>query len=363
MDETIKIQEKKALHWLSLMPDLEFSIIRKIWEQYHSFVQLYYIEETDLPPELKNRLKLWLPHRMECEERYEEMLRRGIRFITVMDEEYPDNLRNLPDYPMQLYVKGRLPDPVQPSLAIVGARSCSSHGRQVAEYFARMLSAEGVQIISGLALGIDGAAHLGAVKAGQPTFAVLGCGVNICYPSSHYHLYEAILANGGIISEYGLDVKPRSFHFPMRNRIISALSDGIVVVEAKEKSGSLITAELGLEQGKELFAVPGRITDPLSKGCNQLIVQGANMVISPEDILETFSIKRQKKLILCEKNINRLANKEKMVYSCLDFTPKHLDRIADDCKLSISECLAALLALEISEYVVQTANHYYEKKL
>ncbi|MGL5434468.1 MAG: DNA-processing protein DprA [Lachnospiraceae bacterium] len=363
MDEAIKIQEKKALYWLCRLPGMDLSVIRKLWEQYHSFVRLYNIEETDLQPQLASRLQDWLPHRLECENHYEEMLQRGIRFITILDEEYPAGLRTLYDYPVALYVKGRLPDPKLPSIAIVGARSCSSYGKQLAEFFARVLSEEGIQVISGLAMGIDGAAHQGAVKAGKPTYAVLGCGVNICYPSCNYQLYEAILPQGGIISEYGLDEKPKTFHFPLRNRIISALSDGILVIEAKEKSGSLITAELGLEQGKEIFSIPGRITDPLSKGCNLLIRQGAEMVISPENILESFSIKRQKKLIICEKNINRLANKEKMVYSCLDFKPKHLDFIAERCGLNISECLEVLLILEISGYVIQTANHYYEKKL
>ncbi len=363
MDELIKIQEKKALHWLSLLPGLELPMIRKLWEQYQSFVRLYNIEETDLQPELKEKLEGWLPYRGECEARYEELLQRGIQYVTILDDEYPEQLRFIQDYPLALYVKGRLPTPGQLSIAIVGARSCSSYGRQLAEYFARVLAAEGVQVISGLALGIDGAAHQGAVNAGRPTFAVLGCGVNICYPSSHYRLYESILPQGGIISEYGLDEKPKPFHFPLRNRIISALSDGILIVEAKEKSGSLITAELGLEQGKEIFAIPGRVTDPLSKGCNQLICQGASIVISPENILEAFSIKRQKKLIICEKNINRLAKSEKMVYSCLDFKPKHLDEIADRCKMNISDCLEALLTLEISGYAIQTANHYYEKKL
>lgn len=220
-----------------------------------------------------------------------------------------------------------------------------------------------MQIISGLALGIDGAAHRGALRAGADTYGVLGCGVNICYPSAHYKLYGQMLTQGGIISEFPLDTGPLKMNFPMRNRIISGLSDAILVVEAKEKSGSLITAELGLDQGKEIFAVPGRITDHLSGGCNRLIQQGAHMAISPNDILEYLGVKCGKRLIIHEKNVNALAKPEKMVYACLDFKAKHLEKISDQCGMSISECMGILLELELQGYVFRTANHYYGKKI
>ncbi len=149
----------------------------------------------------------------------------------------------------------------------------------------------------------------------------------------------------------------------MRNRIISGLADAILVVEAKAKSGSLITAETGLEQGREIFAVPGRINDYLSAGCNQLIQQGAEIATSPGDILEYLGIKYKKQLIIHEKNANSLAKKEKMLYSCLDFKPKHLDDIMDNCGLTLSECMSILLELELGGYVFRSANHYYGKKL
>jgi len=338
--------------------------IVKIWEQYHSFAYLYSnVEESNLSRERKNLLKAWLAYRPESDARYDELLQQRINFITVLDEEYPDSLRQLYDYPPALYVKGSLPNPEWPSIAIVGARSCSDYGRQIAEFFARVLSEEGIQVISGMAVGIDGAAHRGAIQAGKSTYAVLGCGVNICYPSCNYRLYEMLLTQGGILSEFAPDERPKPYYFPMRNRIISALSNAVLVVEAKERSGSLITAELGLEQGKEIFAIPGRITDSLSRGCNQLIQQGAGMAISPEDILEYYSIKKNKKLTIYEKSLDRLAKREKMVYSCLDFKPKHLDEIAEACRFNISACLEILLTLEIGGYVIQTASHYYEKKL
>ena len=220
-----------------------------------------------------------------------------------------------------------------------------------------------MQIVSGLALGIDGAAHQGALDAGGATFAVLGCGVNICYPSAHFRIYEKLTQTGGILSEFPLDTRPAAKNFPMRNRIISGLADAILVVEAKERSGSLITAELGLEQGREVFAVPGRITDPLSAGCNRLIQDGAHMANFPKDILEFLGIKCKRELIIHEKNVNCLAKKEKMVYSCLDFKPKHLDEILAKSGLGLSECMGILLELELGGYVFRSANHYYGKKL
>lgn len=363
MEESIKIQEKQMLYRLCQIPEFGNATIRTLWERHRSFIGIYNIEETGLKPSQKKALEQWKTRAAECDERYERMSQMGIRFVTIFDEEYPERLREIHDYPMAFYVRGSLPDPAVPAVAIVGARSCSNYGKQMAGVFGRVLSEAGIQVISGMAIGIDSAAHYGAVHAEKPTYAVLGCGINICYPSRNYQLYEALMACGGIISEYTLDEQAQPFHFPLRNRIISALSDVILVVEAKERSGSLITAEFGLEQGKEIFAVPGRVTDPLSKGCNQLIQQGAGIAISPDEILEYFSIKQQKKLILYEKNINRLAKKEKIVYSCLDFNPKHVDTIANTCKLSVPECLELLLGLELGGYVIQTANHYYEKKM
>lgn len=305
----------------------------------------------------------WRSQFSECQRRYHELEEKRIRFITWMDEEYPKRLLEIYDYPAGLFVKGELPPKQQPAVAIVGARGCSAYGEQLAEEFARALSKENVQVISGMALGIDGAAHRGALRAGKPTFGVLGCGVDICYPASNYSLYEAIGRSGGLISEFPPRTNPRSCHFPMRNRIISGMSDAVLVVEAKQRSGSLITAELGLEQGREVFAVPGRVTDHLSSGCNLLIQQGAHMAISPNDILEYLGVKCQKELILHEKNINGLAKKEKMVYSCLDFKPKHLDDIIAGCGLGIGECINILLELELGGYVFRSANHYYGKKL
>lgn len=364
-----KLQENVYLYWLCQVPTLGNVTIRNLWEHFHNFSTIYNIEETDIRESGLVRedqitaMRTWKRRFSECETAYYGLKDRGIRFITPLDAEYPSCLLPLYDAPMGLYVKGRLPDPLLPSVAIVGARGCSNYGKQVAEAFAGALAQEDVQVISGLAEGIDGAAHRGALRVGRPTYGVLGCGVNICYPPSNYKLFEAMEMCGGILSEYPPGEKPLPGYFPMRNRIISGLSDVVLVVEAKERSGSLITAELGLEQGKEVYAVPGRITDPLSAGCNRLIEQGAGPALTPGTILEYLGLKHGKKLIVHEKNVNGLAKKEKMVYSCLDLSPKHLDEIASTCGLETGECMGILLNLELAGYAIQTANHYYGKNI
>ena len=199
---------------------------------------------------------------------------------------WPGRLRGLPAMPQGLYVRGTLPDDSARSVAIVGARNCTGYGKREAKRFARTLAEHGVQIISGLAYGIDAAAHEGALEGGGKTFAVLGCGADVCYPRANRALYETIRdGNGGILSEFLPGTQPAAWHFPVRNRIVSALSDLVLVVEARRRSGSLITVGHALEQGRSVFAVPGRNGDPQSDGCNALIAQGAGIACDPEMIL------------------------------------------------------------------------------
>ena len=199
---------------------------------------------------------------------------------------YPGRMKSLSNMPDTLYYTGKLPSDGRPACAIIGARLCSPYGREAAYSFARILSKEGVQIISGMAVGIDGYAQEGALDAGGDTFAVLGSGVDICYPRSNGSIYRRLLQNGGILSELPPGTPPLSYHFPSRNRIISALADIVLVVEAKARSGSLITVDFALSQGKPVYAVPGRVGDHLSDGCNSLIADGAGIAYAPEAILK-----------------------------------------------------------------------------
>lgn len=200
--------------------------------------------------------------------------------------EYPVRLLDLCDPPDSLYIYGDIRLLDLPMIAIVGARAASPEGMATAHYFAQALATEGYLIASGMARGIDGAAHRGALGLGQATIAVCGTGLDLVYPREHLDLAQAIGSRGLLVSEFAPGLGPKAWHFPRRNRIIAALSLGILVIEAAERSGSLITARLGCELGREIFAIPGSIHKPLSRGCHQLLQQGAKLVQCPQDILE-----------------------------------------------------------------------------
>ena len=282
--------------------------------------------------------------------------------LTAQNETYPLFLQLIVFF-HALFVRGTLPEDAKPSAAVIGARSCTPYGRQEAEYFGRILAENGVQVVSGMALGIDQAGHKGAMDGGGLTFAVMGCGIDTCYPPSGIRLHARIREQGGILSEYGSGVPPTASHFPIRNRIISGLSDLVLVVEARKRSGSLITADLALEQGKEVFALPGRRIDPLSEGCNRLIAQGAGIVTKPEDVLDFFHIKCKNSCKKTIKSVNALAKSEKMVYSCLDSQPKHLEAVMKSCGVTAGECMTALLNLEMQGLILQPMNQYYVRKI
>lgn len=264
---------------------------------------------------------------------------------------YPQRLQELEGMPEKLYLTGELPEDEKPSLAIVGARSCSAYGKNMAFEYARILRQEGVQIISGMAMGVDAAAHAGALSGGGKSYAVLGCGVDICYPSSSRRIYEQMKRQGGIISEYEPGDSPIAWHFPMRNRLIAGLADAVLVIEAKEKSGSLITADLALEQGKTVFALPGRVGDLLSVGCNRLIYQGAVPAWKPEILLEEMNWAAKKVdfgLIQEEKKGLGLAREDDLVYSCLDLNPKTVTQLQDETGLSSGRLMTSLMHLQLA---------------
>ncbi len=290
---------------------------------------------------------------------YAKLTDKGIRFITREEEDYPDRLKGIYAAPFALYVKGKLPGEGHKCLAVVGARECTGYGKEMAACLAGALAREGIIIISGLARGIDTCAHKGALSSGGVTCGVLGCGIDICYPKENINLYMEMQKEGGIISEYAPGMPPLSCNFPMRNRIISGLSDGILVIEAREKSGSLITVDMGLDQGKDIYALPGKATDRLSEGCNNLIKSGAKLVASPEDILEDFlpeyhrrEDERRGDHILLEPGI-------KSVYNFIGREPKHLEEISSGTKLPVTVLTEQLLILEIRGLVRQPMKNYY----
>lgn len=293
--------------------------------------------------------------------------RLKLSVVTCLDEDYPARLRMIPDPPPVLYVAGRLEPSDQYAVAIVGARRASQAGRVLAEELSRDLAASGFTIVSGLARGIDAAAHRGALAAGGRTVAVLGCGVDRTYPPEHDKLRGQIEAHGAVLSELPLGSPPHSYHFPRRNRIISGLCLGVVVAEAAIESGSLITARLAADQGREVFAVPGFAKAANSRGPNGLIKQGAKLVECAQDVVDELlpqlddAFRRRVKARASDARepLSPLSGDEAKVYDALSYEPQHMDDVVVKTGLSPSEVAALLLALELKRRVRQLPGHSY----
>ena len=313
-------------------------------------------------------------------EEYEKLCGRKIKFTCYGDEDYPARLTEIPDPPFSLYYQGELPDDGMPSAALIGARACSEYGAYAAREFGSKLAQTGIQIISGLAMGVDGISQEAALAAGGKSFGVLGCGVDICYPKSNRAIYERCKRQGGVLSEYPPGTAPAPNRFPPRNRIISGLSDVVIVVEAREKSGTLITVDMALEQGREVFAVPGRITDSLSRGCNRLFKQGAGVAISPMDILEV--LYGTGSALKAPNNIEETAEKKEMSRDAFSEGSalsaqekqvlKHLERFSKTPEeiyeqmgktVAVQEVMGTLVELCIKGLAKQTAAGYCQKVL
>lgn len=300
---------------------------------------------------------------LKLQREYDTMQKKGIRFVSCKDWEYPEKLKNIKDMPGGLFVRGELPDIKEKSVAVIGARECSHYGKFMAEKIGVALAEWGVPLISGMARGIDGYAQMAAIEKGGKSFGVLGCGIDICYPRENYNLYELLAQHGGILSEYRVGTPAMGRNFPRRNRIISGLADVIIVVEAKKRSGTSITVSYALEQGKEVMAVPGRVTDCLSEGCNYLISQGAYPINSIEEMIEDlgFSYKKIKKN---NKNVkNPLESETDLVYALLDFVPKTATMIGKELREKNMEKLNSLLFdLEMEDKIEQVTTGYYVRK-
>lgn len=288
------MQEKERIecYWICNIRGIGGASIRKLMQETKSVDEILKLSDQKLKLLLGEkraecfRAGLEGKQRRTAEQRYVQMREKGIFFLSWWDESYPFRLKQINDAPVCLYGKGRLPDAERKVAAIVGARECSGYGSETAKYFAAGLAGKGVVIVSGMARGVDGVAQLAALETGGISVGVLGCGVDICYPPENRKLYDRLVKQGCLFSEYPPGTEPKASLFPPRNRIISGLSDMVLVTEAREKSGTLITVDMALEQGREVFAVPGRITDSLSCGCNRLIRNGAGMAVSVPQLWE-----------------------------------------------------------------------------
>lgn len=295
----------------------------------------------------------------------------GAELISPWDARFPDQLQEIYDPPAYLWMRGTLPDALAPMITIVGTRSCTDYGRAQAHHFASELARRGFTIVSGLAYGIDGAAHKGALDVGGRTVAVLGSGVGHIYPSKHKSLATRIVENGALLSEYPVDAEPEAPNFPERNRILSGLALGTLVVESFSEGGALITARLALEQNREVFAVPGAITKDSSRGANRLIQRGhAKLVMEVEDLLEELpdvTVQDPKEVdaeVVASTEadpVEDLSAEEALLYESLTDRPVHIDALCAETEMDPSTALVHLLELEFKGLVRQLAGKQFRR--
>lgn len=293
---------------------------------------------------------------------FEELQKKGISFTTYWDEDYPKYLKNIYSPPIFLYYKGEIKKSDEIAIAIVGTRKPSNYGKEIAKEFSSEISRHHVTIISGLARGIDSIAHRAALDNNGRTIAVIGSGLDVIYPPENEKLFKQIIENGCVISEFKLGTQPEAQNFPQRNRIISGLSKGVLIIETKIVGGAIQTANHALDQGKEVYAIPGNIHSINSEGTNYLIQQGnAQLVLSPSEILKDLKIdlsevSNEKR----KKNFEDLTLFEQKIIDVLADKQLQIDQIAELTCLSVSECLVILLNLEFKGYIRQLPGKYFE---
>ena len=341
-----------------------------------------FFEENHTKTQAQILLEEWIyrKNNVDLEKEQDYLVNNNISLCAFWDEDYPQTLFDIPDYPFCLFYKGSLPLPEIPSVAIIGSRSCSEYGIHMAKELGKAIANYGINVISGMARGIDGVSQRAALNAGGSSYGILGSGVDICYPKENQPLYDELIKNGGVISEYYPKTQPLSINFPQRNRIISGLSDALVVVEARKKSGTSITVTMALEQGKDIYAVPGRLTDNLSLGCNNLIKDGAGIILDPDEFAKSFleqyalshpkfKSEQRKSYLNTSRFSGGLTSIQRCILRQLDFTPTGVDELLSKVnlallskkldQLSLSMLQFELLALLASGKVQTSGNYYY----
>ncbi|MBR5578674.1 MAG: DNA-processing protein DprA [Lachnospiraceae bacterium] len=367
--KTTELSEEAYYHWLYQIPGVGKITMRKILEV--TTPRQLFEEGTGL---LENIISERLAGEIErkrqsinIQREWEELQNAGICLLYYGSEGYPSKLSVIPDPPLLLYKKGEKHLWNLPTLAVVGARECSAYGKLMAKEMGMELAKNGILTVSGMARGVDGICQWNTLEAGGRSIGVLGCGVQVCYPEENYPLYERLQRQGCLLSEYSPYTKPAPGLFPPRNRIISGLADILVVIEARRKSGTLITVDMALEQGKEVYCVPGRTTDDLSKGCNQLIKMGAGMILSvsefAEEICDHYKTIYQKREGEEEYVPDKL---ERIILNALDVTPLFIEEILENIKrekkdMTLQQLLDILLQLQIKEKICQEGQYYYKK--
>lgn len=363
---------KKYAYWLSCVEKFSPRMRKHLFSIYSCAEEIYRQKKEQLS-KVPGLTEEDIGHILDAKKgwdidgQWQKLSQQKIAFTSMEDADYPLRFRELSQPPYSIFYRGRLPGAKEFCAAIVGARMCSEYGRGMAKAIAGRLADLGVPVVSGMARGIDAAGHRGALDNGGDTYAVFGCGVDVCYPDYHRQLYYDIVHHGGLLSEYPPQTKPLAHHFPQRNRLISALSDAVLVIEAKQKSGSLITADFALEQGKDVYALPGRVTDALSGGCNRLIAQGAGIILSAEDFLAELRIEAVRKGIFrkeMKKNSKSekipLEKEELMVYSCLGLLPTGIEEILSKTGLDMQTAGRILMSLQQKNQIEEIYKNYYK---
>jgi DNA processing protein len=350
----------EELYWIALrsVPQVGNVTFRRLIEHFGSPKQALSASERDLSAvrgitsAAIAALLRHDPHKA-AEQEYRAVRNAGACIVTLHDPDYPQLLRHLPDPPPYLYAKGQLRN-VEPTIAIVGSRRASAYGLATTEKFTRDLTRNGIAVVSGMARGIDATAHRASILEGGYTIGVLGCGIDVIYPRENKPLYHDMAAQGALLSEFPMGTLPLAENFPRRNRIISGIASAVLVIEAAEGSGSLITAQCALEQGRDIFAIPGAIHTPNSRGTNRLIKDGAILVESVADILAELAPRSAiASPALPAPLRSGLSPKEAAVYSVLSSAPLHIDDIVVKCALTVGEVSAILLRFELDGIVTQ----------
>ena len=368
----MKVDDRRVF-WIALnlvlaeRPD----IFRKVIQEFHSVAEAFKADPGELrrlgvDEEDARRMTSSLALDQARKE-VEFVEKKKYAVLILGDEDYPEYLREIFDPPFVLYCAGRADVLSEPAVAIVGARHHTPYGRAVAEKLAFDLASRGLVVVSGMARGIDSVAHWGALKGGK-TIAVLGSGFGQIYPKENKLLFERIAEKGAVVSEYPLGSPPLAYHFPLRNRIISGLALGTVVVEASQRSGSLISAGFALEQNREVMAVPGNVTSELSRGSNWLIQSGAKLVRDWEDVADALPSPFREKLLSQKEREPELrpnlTPEETRIFDCLKIDSlTHIDELVDETGFSVSELLARLLEWELAGWITQHPGKCFQRRI
>ncbi len=358
-------------YWFMKNEDISYGKKAKLISYFYDSYNLYYADKTNLMAsgmldEQTAEKFIYNRKNFDLHKEYEEFLSSPFSFITMENKAYPDKLLNIYDKPYGLFYLGKLPD-FKRAISIVGARRCSAYGKRMAGEIGKALGEKGYTVISGLARGIDAYSHRGCLDGNGNTVAVLGSGCDVIYPRDNHLLYEDIVKSGGaIISEYQMGTSPTPMNFPRRNRIVSALSDVVVVIEARDKSGSLITADFALEQGKDIYVVPGRVGDSLSFGTNKLISQGAGIIYDTnqfvKDIMDYYGDATDPEAQIKKEKI-KISQEQKQVLELFDEYPKNIATVLEETKMDYIKLLSVILSLEKLGLVAEVFKNNYVKTI